>query len=75
MPPGTFELLIVLSIPLVGIAMIISAISRARKKLSPESNPTTWTYFNELAGYFIVGILILVSWLAMVVANMLGVEM
>ncbi|MCA9006672.1 MAG: hypothetical protein KDA70_15470 [Planctomycetaceae bacterium] len=62
--PGTYEVVICIGILLFFVAMVISAIQRIRKRLSSEANPTWKTYANELGGYIIVLILILIGGIA-----------
>lgn len=59
--PGTMELLILASVPLVGLLLIISAIFRLRKKLSLSEKPTLGAYVNELGGYALIGVILLVG--------------
>ncbi|MBD3674528.1 MAG: hypothetical protein HUJ26_13480 [Planctomycetaceae bacterium] len=40
---------------------LYSAIKRLQKKLGQDVKPTLWTYANELGGYLVVGLLILIG--------------
>ena len=72
MMPGTMELLISASVPLVGLLLIIAAIFRLRKKLSESEKPTFGTYINELGGYAVVGLILFVGGLGYVATQLMG---
>lgn len=47
------------------------AIRRLQKKLGADASPTVWTYINELGGYIVVGIMIIVFLLVTVIGKLL----
>ncbi|MCA9016493.1 MAG: hypothetical protein KDA77_14265, partial [Planctomycetaceae bacterium] len=67
--PGLYEVIIWTGIGLVFLAIAIAAIQRLRKRLSADVNPTWKTYVNELGGYIIVLILILLGGIAVLLDN------
>ena len=57
---GTTELAIALSALIVWGLLLWSAVARLQEKLSDAESPTFSTYVNELGGYVLVGIVLLV---------------
>lgn len=47
------------------------AIRRLQKKLGADTRPTVWTYINELGGYILVGIIIIVCLLVTLVGKLM----
>ena len=66
---NTNNLLVIAGSMLVGIALIASAITRVRKKLAVEAKPTLGTYLNELGGYVVVGVILILISLAVIVSS------
>lgn len=70
--PGGGELILGLACGLgVWFLAIWLAVRRLQKKLGADARPTTWTYINELGGYIVVGIIIIVSLLVTLVQKLL----
>lgn len=67
--PGTTNLLIIAGAIFVGLALIASAVFRLRKKLSAEEKPTFKTYVNEVGGYVVVGVILLIVGVAVLVSD------
>ena len=65
-------ILLPLGVLLFGMTLISQAVRRLRQKLREESNPTIWTYVNELGGYFVVGVFLVVMISAWWIAGMAG---
>lgn len=61
---GITELAIVLSVFTVWGLLVWSAIARIQEKLSDSESPTFSTYVNELGGYVLVGIVLLIAAIA-----------
>jgi uncharacterized protein YjeT (DUF2065 family) len=53
----------------VGIALLFAGISRLRKKLASDANPTLYTCLNELGGYVIAALILLAFGLAMLLGG------
>ena len=58
--PGFQELIIKLSPIIIGVGIVLAGVTRLRKKLSTEAQPTLGTYINELGGYVIAAIIALI---------------
>jgi len=63
--PGFSEKLIVGSMIIGGLAVLIAGALRLRKKLAASANPNLFTYVNELGGYAIFGVLLLIGGIAL----------
>jgi hypothetical protein len=65
---GILESLLAIAGPLlIGGLFVFFAVRRVRKNLDPANMPTKWQVINELGGYFVVGIvLVLYSLVAFV---------
>ena len=60
-----------LATSLVGWLILYSAIRRVRKKLDPANKPTTWEYINELGGYAVIAVVLIVSSLVTFITSLL----
>lgn len=63
--PGFSEKFIVGSMVIGGLAVLIAGALRLRKKLAASANPSVFTYLNELGGYAIFGLLLLIGGIAL----------
>lgn len=63
--PGFSENLIVGSMVVGGLAVLIAGALRLRKKLAASANPSMFIYVNELGGYAIFGVLLLIGGVAL----------
>lgn len=59
--PGASEIVTVGLALLMGLGLILAGVSRLRKKLAADARPSVKTWVNELGGYVIVGVLILIG--------------
>ena len=60
-----------LATSLVGWLILYSAIRRVQKKLDPANKPTTWEYINELGGYALVAVILIVSSLVTFITSLM----
>ena len=71
--PGILELLMLpLGVLLFFAAFVYPAIRRLQQKLGPDAKPTIWTYINELGGYLVVGLIILIIVVVRILAVLFG---
>jgi hypothetical protein len=66
------QLVFAIVVVLVGFFLLISAVWRIRKKLVDESNPSLWTYINELGGYIVVGFLLTIGGIIWTIVRLTG---
>ena len=69
---GVSEILMIPVCFLIFGLFVYSLVRRLRKKLGPASKPKVWNYINELGGYFVVGLIILVAAVASLISGLFG---
>lgn len=66
---GTPEIIVLGAFAFYGL-VIYAAIARVRRRLAKISNPTFWTYVNELGAYVIFAVFMVCGGIAMMIGNL-----
>lgn len=54
------DLLVLIGVLIVWGVLLWSAVRRLQQRLDPKNAPSAWTYVNELGGYFVVGVMLVI---------------